>query len=88
MSQKLLYLNFNDTYDTARRMLSEAAREDSTWISERTADVTIRFVLYNGELAVYSVVDLSLALERGGSTETSISVKSAEVSNSLKVKTD
>jgi hypothetical protein len=77
------FLDFNDTYAAARAMLGEAARPDpktgNSWLSEATTEVTIRILLYNGEIGVYSQISLIAGFTRGGQIELSTAVETARV---------
>ena len=81
-SDRFLFLDYNDSYVAARSMLSEAARVNehgNSWLSEKTVEVTIMMLMYNGEYGVYSQVALMAEFGRGGLISKTRHVSSAAV---------
>ena len=78
IGEELIFMDLRDSVCQVSQAIEEA--RSSEWITAATYFAELTVVLYNGELGVYSVVDLKLDLsDRGGKLEPHSTVLTAQV---------
>ena len=78
IGEEIIFMDLRDTVCQVTEALAQAA--SSNWISPATSTTGVTVVLYNGELGVYSVVDLKFDFEsRGGKIVTHAEILTAPV---------
>jgi hypothetical protein len=76
IAAEMMYLDLNDTVCQVTEMIDNADK----WINSKTLKAELTVVLYNGELGIYSVVDLEFDFtDRGGQVVNEASILTAEV---------
>ena len=78
IGEEIIFMDLRDTVCQVTEALAQAA--SSNWISPATSTTGVTVVLYNGELGIYSVVDLNFQFtKRGGQIDTFAKILTAEV---------
>ena len=78
IGEEIIFMDLRDTVCQVTEALAQAATSD--WISPATKSTDVTVVLYNGELGIYSIVDLSFQFsKRGGQIDTQSKILTAEV---------